>query len=101
MNWMDFDLITSIDTLSNIIKSVSVFPNPSADIINLTATLSTTQDVEIMILDMSGKILMQNEIKNVSQMDEVISIKDLQSGAYILKMEMSNGDVYNKRFLKI
>lgn len=101
MNWMDFDLITSVDALSNIIKSVSVFPNPSADIINLEATLATTQDVDIMILDMSGKILMQNKIKNASQIDEVISIGGMKSGYYILKMEGASGAVYSKRFLKI
>ncbi len=101
MNWMDFDLITEVNELVNGIETVNVYPIPSDDIINIEASLAIPQDVDIMILDMKGKLLMQKEIKNASQIDETISIDGILAGYYLLKMEAANGTVYTKRFLKI
>ena len=101
MNWIDFDLITSVDGLDSGLEQVSLFPNPSSDNINLTATLAKTQNVKIMILNMSGKLLMQMTLNDVSQIDEIISIGELQNGVYLVKLEMENGSAFSEHFLKI
>lgn len=69
-----------------------VFPNPARDILHLSSP-SGNQEMQILILDMKGDIVM-----NCSEGSEII-ISDLKSGLYFL--QVSSGDqVAQLKFIK-
>ncbi|WP_261510642.1 T9SS-dependent choice-of-anchor J family protein [Chryseobacterium paludis] len=71
-----------------------VFPNPTSDFVNIT---SASKISEISIIDFSGK-----NIKNLkADNTEVrVSVQDLPSGNYIVKVKSSDGAAGSQKFIK-
>ena len=99
-NWLDvrFDDITIIGHNATsveepLINKVKIFPNPAIDYLNLE--ISDEINVSnIQIQDMTGKIFSVPDLNMNS-----ISIGDLSSGSYLLKIITSQGMV-TRKFLK-
>ena len=60
-------------------EEISIYPNPAYDVLNFTGTVIID---EIMILDISGKLLQSVQVKSNSGS---IDVRDLASGMYILR----------------
>ena len=77
------EIITNINNSIN--TNVSIFPNPTNDIINISNIPENCINIQIISYD--GKI-----VKNISPNSNqiVVSIKDLQSGIYLMKFEGTN-----------
>ena len=101
MNWMDFDLITSVNDNSAPVNKFDVFPNPSQDNISINATWDTKQNVQLRLLDLHGKILMHASISDAIEYSKTISIEELLDGMYILQMEFDDGGKVSKRLVKM
>ena len=101
MNWMDFNLITSVNDNTTSINSFEVFPNPSHDFISINATWGTAQDVVIRVVDLQGKTLISTSVNDASDFSDDISIMELPDGMYILKMELEDGVVISERVVKM
>jgi hypothetical protein len=69
--------------------SVSVFPNPAHDVLNIQFEESNVM-AELVIYDTQGKIIVS---KRIQQENSAISIRDLTPGVYIIRLE------YNQDFL--
>ena len=74
-------------------QSLSIFPNPTRDIINIQVK--------------NGLIIKSVEMYNIAGqkiMDtgfsKEINMSSLQDGVYLLRLEDGNGDVYIKRIIK-
>jgi len=77
---------TGITTLSKE-NSFKVFPNPSKDVINLKAGSVKDADISIQITDISGKIVLSENLNFKSNAEEVqLNISSLSKGLYILKL---------------
>ena len=57
-------ITTTLENLQNVGINISVFPNPTTDIINLQVESSKTENLQYTLIDISGKILQNREIKN-------------------------------------
>jgi len=79
------------------LNSISIFPNPSTDIINIDLS-SLNSKATIRIYDLTGKLLM--ELKNKNNSMNEIAISTLTNGAYNLVISSEEGQVM-KKFMKM
>lgn len=90
------DVLLSID--DNTLNSVTIFPNPAKDKITINfsnATRSTA--AEIAIYDIQGKRV--KTINRTNQTIQDISVSDLKSGFYILKIKSKEAKEIVKKFV--
>lgn len=66
----------------------SAFPNPAKDIV--TISIETSEDANIVITDLSGKIVM-NDVLTFANGNVTVDIADLQSGMYVFNVTLANG----------
>ena len=79
------------DSLIPVEEDISIFPNPSSDIINITGL---TQPADVELYSIQGKLQ-----KAVNQVESTIDISDLPAGIYILNL--TSGDkVLRERIVK-
>lgn len=72
-------------------NSVSVFPVPAKDVLNISGL---TGDAEIQIIDMNGRI-----VKNEKLNSTALNVQSLESGSYILMITTDEGTTA-KKFIK-
>lgn len=81
-----------LSTSETIIKSkISIYPNPASDFIYLK---NIDQSANYIILDFSGKIVLQGSLKN-----KEINVKNLIKGNYILQVKAKDW-IENFKFIK-
>jgi len=78
-------------------------PNPANDFVkvklNSTSFSNDITNVELSVLDISGKVLIQqyeDDLNNASHID----ISNLEPGYYLMKVTAEDGYVDTKKFLK-
>ena len=72
-------------------NNIAVYPNPATDEVNIKLLLTQFADVNIELLDLTGKtILSENVSSSVSNNNYVIDVNSVPSGMYIVKV--TNGD---------
>ncbi len=87
------DITLSAVGVSEIRQSnISVFPNPANDFVIIEADYIS----EILITDLSGKVVYQN---NINSSKERINISTFESGIYILSVKDENS-VYTQKLIK-
>lgn len=75
--------------------SLSVFPNPATNIVNIS--VGNNQTIRrITVIEMTGKQLLS--IPANSKVAE-FSVSNLKSGTYIINIETDNGDVHTSKFV--
>ena len=87
-------LALAINNLSLLDKSITIYPNPSSDILNINlGTKLLEKDVKsISIYDLKG-----TEIFHSDKFKSSIDIKKFNRGSYIIKIQLSNSSI-TKRF---
>lgn len=96
------DTVTSNITISGITVGianlsgngiVAAYPNPVQDILNIELASNASPNHTISISDMSGRMLVQNTVGNLSQKGNIVSIStaDLTTGIYLLNVQTLNG----------
>jgi hypothetical protein len=84
--------VASVEGLNNLGWDITIYPNPSSDIIQLKTPLKFES---IEMVDMQGKI-----IKTLNPQETKHDIKDLQLGIYMLVLKDINGIVVKKQVVK-
>jgi len=77
---------------------VTVYPNPSTDLLSVTSGDATVNLKQLRIYDQSGKLLSQTGPVNASQYS--LSTGGFARGTYILFIQLSNGATTTRTFLK-
>ena len=75
----------------------ALFPNPAKSSITVSSTIIGTVKVNYEIVDVLGKVVLQNE--NTGSDKFSININDLNSGIYFLRLQVNNSVVV-KKFVK-
>jgi hypothetical protein len=74
-----------------------LFPNPAKSLITISSTINGTVKINYEIVDVLGKVVLQNE-NNTS--DKItININHLNSGIYFVRLHVNNSIVV-KKFVK-
>ena len=77
-------------------KEVTIFPNPTSAILNID-NKSTETVSAIAIYNINGSVV--KEVKSSANSLQAISVADLQSGVYMVKIQL-NSKVLNYKFIK-
>ena len=78
------------ETIGN--EALVVFPNPSNNLINLSFSNWSGQEVKYEILDLSGHVLSADKLNRKSQID----ISQLSQGVYLLKLKQEGQSLTQK-----
>lgn len=77
---------------SNTIQTLTVFPNPSSEQINLSFSSIKNQEVKIELLDLTGKIILSKIEKAQSGIThKTIDIKGIAKGIYFINLTNESG----------
>lgn len=82
--------LESIDAL----LQVSAYPNPSSDLVNITFVQKVAGAGQLMIRDLTGKLIYQQEIQLAAGKNEIpVATKDWDSGLYLYQINTPEGIV--------
>ena len=101
INWFDFSFSTSVNDHEAFVEYPSVSPNPTSDVLNVSARLFDQQNVRLDIFSMEGKFLSGKSLNNALQFSETLTVQHLPEGMYLLKITTESGQSYNHRFVKM
>lgn len=77
--------------------SVSVFPNPSVTNINVSFELKESNEVELSLVDLTGKLIFTKNLGSVIGIqNETISCENIAKGTYFIKLTTVNGTLAKK-----
>jgi hypothetical protein len=83
-------IVTGVDESAQ--NALQVYPNPANDFLFISGT---TEMERVSIFDVSGKLVMSNEL-----IGNTCNISMLNQGAYLLVAQLKNGDIQRKHFIK-
>ena len=82
-------------------KLFEVFPNPANNYIIIKSRNKINSDLNIELIDASGKLVMQQALHfKKDKTEQQISISNLSHGVYILKIKTSEGSVQQIKLVK-
>ncbi len=73
-------------------------PNPTSNIVNINYTLTSNGSVQIDLLDVNGRIIKKynDGKKNIGAHSKQIDIMGLNTGIYIVRLQVNNSHIYGK-----
>jgi hypothetical protein len=72
-------------------STVSIYPNPTTDLLNIDLYAVTAQNTTVKLLDMSGRVIRQVIAKSAAGMNNIqLSMGELASGVYTLQVFENN-----------
>jgi hypothetical protein len=83
----------TLNIIDETLSSVSIFPNPVTDILNINTSSSLTNRVAT-VFDINGKRVLNTKLESNS-----LNVSTLQSGIYFLRLE-TNGKSIKRKFIK-
>ncbi len=92
---VNFDNTSGISEYNTIF--LSVFPNPTKDLVNITFKLNKSEEVNIQLFDMNGKIIHQKEhLGNIGNNQVSFDLKSVSAGFYYLSVNQSKVKLVKK-----
>jgi hypothetical protein len=83
------------DIVSN--ESLKVYPNPSANFLNVDFTLNQTSDVVVSMVDITGKTVYSQQLNKLNgNQGLVIPTTTMADGVYILTLKTNEGSLTQK-----
>ncbi len=68
--------------------NVSVFPNPSIDgKVNLQFNMKYAADLQVEIVDVTGRIVFSQHLKNISNGRRTVDLSNVSNGIYVVKID--------------
>ncbi len=82
------------------IGQLLVYPNPATDKLYCTLAHNGSESVEIKIIDLTGRTIMNEQSTTNENGQVTINISGLRKGTYMLELQNNLGDISRKRFIK-
>ena len=77
-------------------KSITLYPNPGRDVINLSIENKSQGDMRIRVSDLSGRIIHElNDVKRYDQWSKTVPMASQEPGIYMVEVEI--GDITLKQ----
>lgn len=88
---------TSITQVNENISTVLVYPNPVKDVANISFALDKAADINVRVIDLSGKIVSSTSYEGLSKGEQLINYdaSGLSFGTYFVVISSSEGQKYN------
>jgi hypothetical protein len=83
----------SVGSIDKLIEA-SLYPNPSADLVNVDYTQTTASDVTIQLLSIDGRVVYSDRVyKNTGKQSISINVADVKAGMYQLVITTADGSI--------
>jgi hypothetical protein len=94
------DVFNSAETVERKeLENVRVMPNPTSDVFTVNYTLENASDVQYIITDVSGRIVLVEKSFNVTNEAKTFDVSKFAAGVYLLNVVSDNGST-TKRIIK-
>lgn len=95
---MNFDASLSVKNNNELVTGVSVYPNPAADKAEVSFNLNAASDVTINVVDLNGKVVNSNVLKNlaVGANSTSLNVANLANGVYSVVIKSNDSTVTKK-----
>ncbi len=94
----ELDVFVGEEEIKLLSTDINIYPNPSSDLLMVSAVFENAQSVIISISDLSGKKVFEKETTAFGQLNERIDITGLRKGFYLLNLKC-NGLTESKKFM--
>lgn len=84
---------------NSLITDIQIFPNPSSGLVNVIATLTHTQELEFIVYDLLGNVIMERSIAGNTEININIDLTNKPSGVYFLKISVKGQSRVEKIFI--
>ncbi len=85
------DTTTSVDD-DAVLSTVTIFPNPAADVLVIQVTSPMTESASVELVDLSGRIVRQATINQGSTMC-FLDVQSLYAGAYVARITRNGSSI--------
>jgi hypothetical protein len=86
--------------LNNVISTVSAFPNPTSDYLNISLTETVEVESFISIMDANGKAVALTTPSYSNGSSIQFDIRQLENGIYFVKILNNDGSLTSAKFIK-
>ena len=93
----EFQLVNTNE--ADIVNNLSVAPNPTSGLLNIALDLPSSQEVQLSVIDITGKEIMNLAPVTFSNSNFEVDIRDQAEGIYLLRFRIGN-DVVTRRVVK-
>jgi hypothetical protein len=93
----EISVVTGIEEAKGINLSVSAYPNPTTDFLNLKVENYDNTNLSYQLFDISGKLL---ETKNITGIQTNIVMSNLVPATYFVKVTEGNKEVKTLKIIK-
>lgn len=84
--------VTGLKSQESVISNVNVFPNPSADLINVTLNITSEQKVSLELVDVTGKVIVSKDLGLLQgESKQSLNINGISKGTYFMKVVSDKG----------
>jgi hypothetical protein len=84
--------VTGLKSQESVISNVNVFPNPSADLINVTLNIKSEQKVSLELVDLTGKLIVSKDLGLVQgESKQSLNVNGISKGIYFVKVVSDKG----------
>jgi hypothetical protein len=95
----DLDVADMVETQTSDFNSLTVFPNPATDQLNVTINQFAGQRVTLRVMNAVGQEVATRQIDAVDYMTETFDVTSWASGIYYLSVYSNNQAVETKKFI--
>ncbi len=80
--------VTDIENQEEFVTDMSIYPNPSSDMVNFKFNIKTTQQIYIEISDINGKLIRSENFGKIQgEANQNMNISGIAKGAYFVKIK--------------
>jgi len=79
---------------------LSVFPNPTSDVLNVALELEEAADVTYIVTDVTGRVINMATQSNVTEATSTLDVSSLAGGVYFITAQTAEGKQATQRFVK-
>nr|MBP6640208.1 T9SS type A sorting domain-containing protein [Bacteroidia bacterium] len=76
--------------------SLDIYPNPSNGLFHLYLELHKRSDVDLRVMDLSGKVVYQDQLRRAVSYQGDLDLSNLSKGVYVLTLESSGQRIFQK-----
>jgi hypothetical protein len=101
-----YDFVTQQETevkdyIGNENCTISIYPNPTTDFVNLRINSTMTRSINIKLFDINGNIIYQNsDNSSPNELNQILDLSKYSSGFYFLRVTLGKY-VFYKKVIKI
>lgn len=85
----------TLGVTENTIKQFSLYPNPTADFLNIKLDEQLSEITGAKIYDLTGRM-----VSDIKVQDNKISVQSLTAGSYVIILQDTKGEKYSQKFIK-